>query len=76
MLVGIKDNTGFGNNADELDTAEAQWVKRVIQPKQRAFLDALNDILEAYGINLDLFFKPLSEVTQNDVALSSDEKKT
>lgn len=75
MLVGIKDNTGFGNNAEELDRAEAQWVKRVIQPKQRVFLDALKDILEAYNINLDLYFKPLTETTTNDVSLSSDEKK-
>lgn len=80
MLFGIKDNTGLGNNADELDVAEAQLYKRVIQPKQRMFLDALNDILEAYNINLDLYFKPLTEQSTTDVSLSehvccSDEKK-
>lgn len=79
MLFGIKDNTGLGNNADELDTAEKQLYKRVIQPKQKAFLDALNDILEAYNINLDLYFKPLTEESATDVSLSSvccsDEKK-
>lgn len=80
MLFGIKDNTGFGNNAEELDTAEKQLYKRVIQPKQRMFLDALSDILEAYDINLDLYFRPLTEETATDVSLSShvccsDEKK-
>ena len=81
MLFGIKDNTGFGNNAEELDTAEAQLYKRVIQPKQRLFLEALDEILNFYGINLDLYFRPLTEQTQStDVTMSthvccSDEKK-
>lgn len=81
MLFGIKDSTGLGNNADELDTAEAQLMKRVISPKQRHILEALDDILNAYGINLNLYFIPLTEATQStDVAMSShiccsDEKK-
>lgn len=61
MLFGIKDNTGLGNNADELDTAEKQMYKRVVQPKQSQFLEALDDILNAYNINLDLYFRPLTE---------------
>lgn len=81
MLFGIKDSTGLGNNADELDTAEAQLMKRVISPKQRHILEALDDILNVYGINLNLYFIPLTEATQStDVAMSShiccsDEKK-
>jgi len=70
MLFGIKDNTGFGNNADELDTAEAQLYKRIIQPKQKMFLEALDDILNAYNINLDLYFRPLTEQSQS-VSMSS-----
>jgi len=61
MLFGIKDSTGFGNNADELDTAEAQLMKRIIQPKQIPILEALDEILIAYNINLDLYFLPLTE---------------
>jgi len=81
MLFGIKNSTGLGNNADELDTAEAQLMKRVVQPKQRYILEALDDILNAYNINLNLFFVPLTDSTQTtDVAMSShvccsDEKK-
>lgn len=74
MLVGIKDNTGLGNNAEELDRAEAQLMKRVIAPKQQYITDALKDILSVNGITLDLYFKPLTEVSS--VALSAqDEKK-
>jgi len=61
MLFGIKDSTGFGNNADELDTAEAQLMKRIIAPKQSFIVDALKDVLEHYNINLDLYFLPLTE---------------
>lgn len=61
MLFGIKDSTGFGNNADELDTAEAQLMKRIIQPKQIPLLEALEDILIHFNINLNLYFMPLTD---------------
>jgi len=69
MLFGIKDNTGFGNNADELDKSEAQLMKRVIAPRQNFILDCIKEVLNDYGINLELYFKPLTEevaVTLND----------
>jgi hypothetical protein len=81
MLFGVKDSTGLGNNADELDTAEAQLMKRVIAPKQAVILDAFDEILSFYDINLNLYFKPLTELPMvTDVAMSShvccsDEKK-
>lgn len=76
MLFGIKDNTGLGNNADELDTAEAQMMKRVIAPKQQYIIDALAEIVSVNGITLDLYFKPLTEVqTATGVSLSEVEKK-
>lgn len=81
MLFGVKDNTGLGNNADELDTAETQFIKRVIAPQQQYIVDALTEILSYNDINLDLFFKPLTEpVKDNNMQLSShiccsDEKK-
>jgi len=74
MLFGIKDSTGFGNNADELDTAEAQLMKRVIQPKQQYILEALSEIIAMNDISLDLYFRPLTE-TQTPVQMSADEKK-
>jgi hypothetical protein len=73
ILFGIKDNTGFGNNADELDTAREQLIKFVIAPKQQFILNGIEEILRFYGINLQLFFKPLKEVT---LTLSEEKKKT
>ena len=81
MLFGIKDATGFGNNADELDTAEAQLMKRVIAPKQNFIIDCLKEVLIAYEINLDLYFKPLTDVVaptqmSEHVCFSDEKKKT
>ena len=74
MLFGIKDSTGLGNNANELEVAEAQLMKRVIQPMQNHILSALEEVLEAYDINLDLYFIPLNEVkTQLSVEAPKDE---
>ena len=61
MLFGIKDNTGLGNNADELDTAEMQLYKRVIQPKQKYITDAISTIFRTYGYEFEFYFLPLTE---------------
>lgn len=71
-LFGIMSEGGLGNNANELDEAEGQLMKRVIAPKQAYIIEALEEILTAYNIGLDLYFIPLSE---KSVQLSSDEKK-
>lgn len=71
-LFGIMSDGGLGNNANELDEAEGQLMKRVIAPKQAYILEALEDILSFYNIGLDLYFIPLSE---KSVQLSADKKK-
>jgi len=59
MLLGIKDNTGLGNNADELKTASTLLDNIVIRPKQETILDGLEMILHYNDINLNLYFKTL-----------------
>jgi len=73
-LFGIMSEGGLGNNANELDEAEAQLMKRVIAPKQRYILEALEEVLVYYNINLDLYFKPLTDQVQS-TQMSSDVKK-
>lgn len=72
MLFGIKDNTGFGNNAEEMDTAEAQLMKRVIKPRQKYLLNAFETISDFFGLNLDLAFKPLTEPIEIDKTATID----
>ena len=61
MLFGIKNNTGLGNNADELDTALKLTMDMVINPVQYFILDFIDPVLQAAGVNLDLYFKPINE---------------
>lgn len=59
ILFGIKDNTGFGNNADELTSAFDELMLNVIKPKQDVILDGLMYILSQNKITLQLEFIPL-----------------
>ena len=67
-IVGIISSSGFASTADEMDMAESQLLKRVIAPKQQYIIDALEDILVTYGINLDLEFIPLTAPTEKPQA--------
>ena len=75
MLFGIKDNTGLGNNAEEMDKAEAQLYKRVIKPKQRYITDALSKIMAFYDVDAEFEFLPLTdyETLKDEV---NDQKET
>jgi hypothetical protein len=67
MLVGIKDNTGLGNNAEELQTASLLMDNTVIRPMQVTILDELEKILEYNDINLDIYFKTLQPLEFTDL---------
>jgi len=75
MLVGIKDNTGLGNNAEELQTASLLMDNTVIRPMQVTIIDALESILDYNGIELDLYFKTLQPLEFTDLtnAISDQE---
>tara|TARA_R110000796_G_scaffold70457_1_gene160264 strand:- start:5760 stop:7439 length:1680 start_codon:yes stop_codon:yes gene_type:complete len=70
-IVGIVSSSGFSNTADEMDMAEKQLYKRVIRPKQDFILEAIEEVLVQYGINLDLKFLPLTEEVAEPVAMCS-----
>ena len=69
MLLGIKDNSGLGNNADELKTASTLLDNLVIRPKQEIIIDGIDMILAYNDISLNLYFKTLQplEFTENVV---------
>jgi len=71
LLLGIKDNTGFGNNADELQTATILMQNTVIKPFQNLIIKELNNILAYNGITLDLYFKTLQPLDAvNDLTIT------
>ena len=59
MLFGIKDDTGLGNNADELKTASILFDNLVIKSFQGLLIDAFDQILAYNDIALNLYFKTL-----------------
>ena len=67
MLVGIKDQTGLGNNAEELQTASILMDNTVIRPMQVTILDELERILEYNNIDLDIYFKTLQPLEFTDL---------
>jgi hypothetical protein len=59
MLLGIKDNSGLGNNAEELKTASILFDNIVIRPLQEMILDAIEQILSFNQATLNIYFKTL-----------------
>lgn len=59
ILFGIKDNTGLGNNADEMETAFNELMINVIQPMKEIILDSLMEVYTDVGLSIDLDFTPL-----------------
>jgi hypothetical protein len=67
MLMGIKDASGLGNNAEELKTATILMDNTVIRPFQDLLLDAYTQILAVNDISLKLYFKTLQPLEFTDL---------
>ena len=71
MLLGIKDNSGFGNNAEELQTATILMENTVIRPFQNLLIKNFDKILAVNGISLNLYFKTLQPLdAANDLTVT------
>ena len=67
MLLGIKDNSGLGNNADEIKTASTLMDNTVIRPFQTLLIDAFDKVLAYNQIALNLYFKTLQPLEFTDL---------
>ena len=74
MLLGIKDSSGFGNNAEELETATVLMQNTVIIPFQELLTDAFDKILAFNNIALNLYFKTLQPLQFVDLENVKDEE--
>ena len=63
MLLGIKDSTGLGNNADELNQAFEIYCNSVIKPFQANILKTLTKIFEVNQMNLPISIKQFTPVS-------------
>jgi hypothetical protein len=75
MLLGIKDNSGLGNNAEEIKTASLLMDNTVIRPFQELLIDSFDQILAYNNIALNLYFVTLQplEFTEVDTTIQSQE---
>ena len=62
ILLGIKDNTGFGNNAEELRTASVLMDNILIKPFQEVLLRGVKKILAINKLKMDVYFKTLQPI--------------
>jgi len=74
MLLGIKDNSGFGNNAQELENASVLMQNVVISPFQDLLTDAFDKVLAFNDIALNLYFKTLQPLQFLDLDNVKDEE--
>ena len=76
MLLGIKDSTGLGNNAEEIKTASLLMDNTVIRPFQELLIDSFNQLLLFNDIALNLYFITLQplEFTEIDPDLQDEEE--
>ena len=74
MLLGIKDQTGLGNNADELKTASILMDNTVIRPFQTLLINHFDKILAYNKISLNLYFKTLQPLEFTDLDNVEDEE--
>ena len=65
LLLGIKDASGFSNNADEIKVAYAHFMGTVIQPIQKKMTESFEYILRGFGMNVNL------EIEENQIIYST-----
>ena len=76
MLLGIKDGSGLGNNADEIKTASLLMDNTVIRPFQELLIDSFDNILAYNEISLNLYFTTLQPLEFTEVDTDLQDKET
>jgi hypothetical protein len=76
MLLGIKDGSGLGNNAEEIKTASLLMDNTVIRPFQELLIDSFDNILSYNDISLNLYFTTLQPLEFTEVDSEIQDKET
>ena len=76
MLLGIKDGSGLGNNAEEIKTASLLMDNTVIRPFQELLIDCFDHILAYNEISLNLYFTTLQPLEFTEVDKELQDKET
>ena len=76
MLLGIKDGSGLGNNAEEIKTASLLMDNTVIRPFQELLIDSFDKLLAYNDISLNLYFTTLQPLEFTEVDSTLQDKET
>ena len=63
ILMGIKSDTGLGNNADELNSAANFYLNTVVKPFQEHILKVLKKIFTVNNMDMPVRFEQLKPIT-------------
>ena len=63
MLMGIKSDTGLGNNADELNSAANFYLNTVVKPFQDQIVRVLRKIFKVNNMDMPVNFVQLKPIT-------------
>ena len=63
MLMGIKSDTGLGNNADEINSAANFYLNTVVKPFQDQIVKILRKIFKVNNMDLPVNFVQLKPIT-------------
>jgi hypothetical protein len=63
VLMGIKSDTGLGNNADELNSAANYYLNSVIKPYQEQIIKVLRKLFRVNGMDMPIRFEQLKPIT-------------
>ena len=63
MLMGIKSDTGLGNNADELNSAANFYLNTVVKPFQDQIVKVLRKIFKVNNMDMPVNFVQLKPIT-------------
>ena len=63
MLMGIKSDSGLGNNADELNSASNYFINTVCKPYQNHIIKVLRKIFTVNNMDMPVRFEQLKPIT-------------
>jgi len=67
LLLGIKDASGFSNNAEEIEVAYGHFMGTVIEPIQEVLTKKFEYILRGFGMNVKIEIEPNSVIYRKEV---------
>jgi hypothetical protein len=71
LIFGIKNaGNGFSSNSEELNTSMVLFMNMVVKPFQEILCAAVDKILIYQGVSLELYFKSLNPLVNEDAPIS------